>query len=74
MPTLTIDEAQSRLPQLIDQLRPGEEVIITRDNKPVARLTADPEKPIPVFGSCKGMLTIHTEDDEHLEGFAEYLP
>jgi len=27
----------------------------------------------PVLGSCRGMLTILSEDDEHLKDFAEYL-
>ena len=27
MPTLTIDEVQSRLPQIIDALAPGEELV-----------------------------------------------
>jgi hypothetical protein len=27
----------------------------------------------PVFGSCKGMLNILSEDDEHLKDFAEYM-
>ena len=30
MPTLTIDEVQARLPQIIDSLAPGEELVITR--------------------------------------------
>ena len=75
MPTLTIDEVQSRLPQIIDELRPGEELIIMRGDRPIARLTAPhPVKPTPVFGSCRGMLTILTEDDDHLKDFAEYMP
>ena len=75
MPTLSVAEAQAQLPQLIDQLRPGEEVIITRGDRPVAKLvTPNPEKPTPVFGSCKGMLTILAEDDDHLKDFAEYMP
>lgn len=75
MPPLTVDEAQSRLPQLIDQLRPGMEVVITRDDKPVAKLIAPSgNRPVPVFGSCKGMLTILAEDDEHLKEFEEYMP
>ena len=74
-PSLTIDEVQSRLPQLIDGLHPGEEVVITRGDKPVARLIPPaPEKPTPVFGSCAGMLTILAEDDDHLDHFAEYMP
>jgi hypothetical protein len=28
----------------------------------------------PRFGSCKGMLTIVSDDDEHLKDFAEYMP
>ena len=28
----------------------------------------------PVFGSCKGMLNVVSEDDEHLKDFAEYMP
>jgi hypothetical protein len=27
----------------------------------------------PVFGSCKGMMTIVSEDDEHLKDFEEYM-
>ena len=46
MPTLTIDEVQSQLPQLIEQLRPDEELVITRGDRAVARLllpVAQPE-------------------------------
>jgi antitoxin (DNA-binding transcriptional repressor) of toxin-antitoxin stability system len=28
----------------------------------------------PVFGSCKGMLTVVAEDNEHLRDFGEYMP
>jgi antitoxin (DNA-binding transcriptional repressor) of toxin-antitoxin stability system len=75
MSTLTIDEAQSQLPQLIDQLRPGEEIVITRGDKPVARLLA-PELPrgTPIIGRGKDMLINYVDDDEHLKDFAEYMP
>ena len=47
---------------------PGEEILITSDDQPVAQLRPIPTaKPQPVFGSGKGMLTILAEDDEHLE-------
>ncbi len=29
MPSVTLEEAQARLPQLIEQLQPGEEITIT---------------------------------------------
>jgi prevent-host-death family protein len=36
--TVTLQEAQARLAELIEQLRAGEEIVITRDQQPVARL------------------------------------
>ncbi len=75
MAMVTIQEAQAKLPELIHQLVPGEEVVITENNQPVAKLVASPpEKPRPVLGRCRGMLTILAEDDEHLEDFKEYMP
>ena len=38
MSTLTLEEAQAKLPELIDQLALGEEVIITRNQQPVGRI------------------------------------
>jgi len=50
-------------------------VVITKNNQPVAKLVASrAEKPRPLPGRCKGMLTIVAEDDEHLEDFKEYMP
>ena len=45
MSTVTIEQAQAELPQLIQQLHDGEEVIITLAAKPVAKLTAVTEPP-----------------------------
>jgi antitoxin (DNA-binding transcriptional repressor) of toxin-antitoxin stability system len=39
MTTITIQEAQARLVELIHRLSPGDEVLITEDNQPVARLS-----------------------------------
>ena len=74
MSVLTLAEAQARLPELVRSLVPGEELVITDDSKPIAKVTAVPsEKPRPVPGRAKGMLTIITEDDEHLKDFEEYM-
>jgi len=76
MSTVTIQEAQARLADLIHKLTPGGEVIITENNQPVARLIGQPS-PGPRIrqrGSAKGKLTIHAEDEEHLEDFKEYMP
>ena len=73
--TLTLEEAKARLDELVEQLAPGEEIVITRNDRPVARLVPPPDiKPRPQFGSCKGMLTVISDDDEHLEHFKEYMP
>ena len=45
--TITIDEAQAKLKELIHQLAPGEEVIITENQQPVAKLVGEPPKPRP---------------------------
>jgi antitoxin (DNA-binding transcriptional repressor) of toxin-antitoxin stability system len=73
--TITLEEAQVRLTELILKLAPGEEVIITQDQRPVAKLVAEqspkrkPRKP----GNCKDLMTIISDDDEHLMDFAEYM-
>jgi antitoxin (DNA-binding transcriptional repressor) of toxin-antitoxin stability system len=41
MHTATMEEVQSHLPELLDKLTPGDEVVITRGGKPVARLTPE---------------------------------
>ena len=73
--TVPIDEAQSRLAELIHQSSPGEEIIITENQQTVARLVI-PEKPKqrPGPGLCKGMITIISDDDDHLKDFEEYMP
>ena len=59
MTTVTLKDAQSRLAELIDHTPPGEAVVITRDERPVAQLVPLPRTaPQPVFGACKGMLII----------------
>lgn len=75
MTTISLEEAQTHLSEIIERLRPGEILVITRDDRPVARLQSEeeskrkPRKP----GSAKGMLTIISDDDEHLKDFAEYM-
>lgn len=74
MITLSVQEAQAQLPELIEQLSSGTGIIITRDETPVAQLVPLAGKPQPQFGSCKGKLLILAEDDEHLADFREYMP
>ncbi len=76
MSTVTLEEAQAHLPELIDSLQPGETLVITRNEKPVARLLveASPIRKPRKAGSARGVLTIIQDDDEHLADFEEYMP
>lgn len=72
MATVTLEEAQDHLPELIAKLVPNEPVVIMDGNRPVARLTAESCQSLPnrKAGSAKGLLTILSEDDDHLQDFA----
>lgn len=74
--TITVEEAQAKLKELIHQLAPGDEVIITEDQQPVAKLVGEQPKPKqrPGPGLCKGMITYMAPDfDAPLEDMKEYM-
>ena len=73
--TVTLEEAQKHLAELIAKQIPGEEICITQDDGIIARVIKEHHAPIKprVSGSAKGMLTILAEDDEHLKDFADYM-
>jgi prevent-host-death family protein len=74
--TITLEEAQSKLGELVRTLTLGDEIVITQDQEPVAKLVGQrpSERKQPILGNCKGMITLAVEDDEHLKDFAEYMP
>jgi antitoxin (DNA-binding transcriptional repressor) of toxin-antitoxin stability system len=76
MPSVTIEEAQSRLPDLIESLAPGEELVITKDQQPVAKLAKE-SVPAPPnkrrAGSAAGQVWMAPDFDEPLEEFREYM-
>jgi antitoxin (DNA-binding transcriptional repressor) of toxin-antitoxin stability system len=43
--TVTLQESQAHLPELIEQLHAGEEIVITRDQMPMARLVGETAQP-----------------------------
>ncbi len=77
MSTITLEDAQSRLPELIEHLQPGEEILITRAEKPVARLIGERkhDSPVPRLGTLRGTVLYMAPDfDAPLEEFKEYMP
>ncbi len=76
MQTVTLEEAQANLPKLVDKLRPNEEVVITRENQPIARLIGESvqARPARVPGCMQGSITFMVADfDAPLEDFKEYM-
>jgi prevent-host-death family protein len=74
MITVTLEEAQARLPEFIEKIATGEVVLITRDGLPVGTLTSDLPKGVPIIGRGHGSLIYMAPDfDEPLGDFKEYM-
>ena len=74
MHQITVEDAKSNLPDLIDAAINGEEVVITKDDQHIVKLVPVlREKPRPQFGSAKGLISISDDFDEPLGDFAEYM-
>ena len=72
MHQIELDKAKSQLDALIQTALDGEEVVITRDKKPVLRLVPVPDANRRKAGSAKGMITMADDFDEPLDDFREY--
>lgn len=76
--TISIDEAQATLKELIHGLAPGDEVVIVENQKPVAKLVSQPSAPTvrlrPPPGLGKGLIAVVAADEDHLRDFGEYMP
>jgi antitoxin (DNA-binding transcriptional repressor) of toxin-antitoxin stability system len=76
MSTVTVEQAQANLPDLIDGLAPGEELVIIRNHQPIAKLVAErpparkPRRP----GSARGKILYMADDfDAPLDDFRDYM-
>ena len=56
MNAVSVEQAQAKLSEIIDNLKPGEEVEITKENQPVAKLVG--QKRMRQFGLGKGKLVL----------------
>ncbi len=77
MQAIAIDQAERHLSEIIGKLAPGEEVVLRRDDKPVATLRATPEKQrfVAQLGAMKGSVVYIAPDfDDIPDAFEEYLP
>ncbi len=73
MATITIQDARTKLVDLIRNLQPGDEIIITENDRPVARVTSVSGTLERKLGTLKGTVQHMSEDfDAPLDEFREY--
>jgi antitoxin (DNA-binding transcriptional repressor) of toxin-antitoxin stability system len=79
MATVTIDEAQDHLRKIVAGLQMGEELVLTDNGQPLAKLVRITQ-PTPArkprrFGTLKGSILYLAPDFDAIpEGFEDYLP
>ncbi len=77
MQTVTLEEAQSHLAEIIEKLPPGGEVVIIREDKPVATIraaTAPTPQKQRQLGTLRGSVLYMAPDFNAIpEGFEEYI-
>jgi antitoxin (DNA-binding transcriptional repressor) of toxin-antitoxin stability system len=75
MTTISLQDAQQGLADLVHRLTPGEEVVITENDLPIARLTAAEASPKKRRqpGTLRGTVLYMAPDfDAPLDDFREY--
>jgi prevent-host-death family protein len=74
MHKVNLDEAKIQLFELIKEVIEGEEIVITKNNKPVVKLVSiSHARPQPQFGSARGLINMADDFDEPLEDFQNYI-
>ena len=68
MVTVNVHEAKTHLSRLLAQVEAGEDVMIARNGKPVAKLVLINQRGKPVFGSMKGLIEL---DDSFFDPLPE---
>jgi prevent-host-death family protein len=74
--TVTLEDAQAHLGELIARLQPGEEIVITDAARAVARIIGEPQPALQPrrLGTLKGaVLYVAPDFDAPLDDFKEYM-
>ena len=69
-----LNEAKTRLSELIRRVEAGEEIVIRRGSTPVARLIREPSTAIQPPGALRGRIEIDEDFDAPLEEFDHLRP
>lgn len=71
--TVNMHEAKTQLSRLVSRVQEGEEILIARAGKPVARLTRVERKVEPRrIGTAKGRVRMAKDFDAPVPGFEEF--
>lgn len=73
MKPIELADAKKHLDELVEQVSRGEDVVIVKDNRPLARLVPIREKRERRFGSAMGQIKIAEDFDEPMEEFRDYM-
>ncbi len=75
MPVVTLEDAQARLPELIEQLHPGEEILITDQGRPLAQIKKVERTSWPCKAGSyrKAEFWMAPDFDAPLDDFKEYM-
>jgi prevent-host-death family protein len=74
MSQVPLDEARAHLDELVEAAMGGDEVIITKDSRPVVKLVGIPQGGAkPRFGSARGKIEMAEDFDAPLEDFRDYM-
>ena len=75
MSTITLEEAQAHLPELLDRLRPGEEITIVVGGQPVAQVRKSERTSWPSKAGSyqKPGFRMSPDFDSPLDDFKEYV-
>lgn len=79
MQTIDVSQAQALLPQLLEAVAAGDEVILTRNAEPFVKLSlvngvqAHKKEGDLVYGSAKGLMTMREDFAEPIADFKEYM-
>jgi prevent-host-death family protein len=75
MSSVDITRFQENISKLMEVAMSGAEIVITKNETPVLKLTAvSPQKKINRHpGSAKGLVWISDDFDQHLDDFKDYM-
>jgi prevent-host-death family protein len=69
---VNIAEAKTRLSELVEKAASGEEIVIAREHRPVAKLVPVRTHALRVPGSAMGQVWIASDFDQILDDFHDY--